>query len=163
MKRTAAALIVLTGLAGPVAAQNAPASDALAAAQELATIMNGESMTQMRAAIVGQIWTNVERQLAPRADAAALAEMRQEFERSVAELTGDIMKDVPTVYARHFTAQELRDMVAFYKSPTGAKSLKEMPALLAEVSQQIAPRMQRMQTELNGRIDTILRNHGYGK
>jgi hypothetical protein len=163
MKRMAAAFIVLTALAGPLTAQTAPAPDALAAAQELAAVMNGDSMTQMRAAITAQLWTAVERQLGPRADAAALTEMRSEFDRSVAELTGDVMKDVPAVYARHFTAQELRDMIAFYKSPTGAKSMKEMPALLTEVSQQIAPRMQRMQTDLNARTDTIMRNHGYGK
>ena len=163
MKRMPAALIVLMALAGPLAAQTAPAPETIAAAQELAAVMNGEAMTQMRAAITTQIWTNVERQLAPRADAAALAEMRNEFDRSVAELTADMISDVPGVYARHFSAQELRDMIAFYKSPTGAKSLKEMPALLAEVSQQITPRMQRMQTDLNVRIETIMRNHGYGK
>jgi len=70
---------------------------------------------------------------------------------------------VPAVYARHFSAQELHDMIAFYKSPTGARSLKEMPAVLVDVSQEIAPRMQSMQTDLNARIDAIMRTHGYGK
>ena len=163
MKRLAAAFIILTAFAGPLAAQTTPAPDAIAAAQELAAIMNDESMTQMRTAITAQIWTNVERQLASRADAATLAEMRREFERSVADLTGDVMKNVPAVYARHFSAQELHDMIAFYKSPTGARSLKEMPAVLVDVSQEIAPRMQSMQTDLNARIDTIMRTHGYGK
>ena len=163
MKRAAAAFFVLIALAGPSVAQSAPSADTLAAAQELTAIMNGESMAQMRAAITAQLWKNVEQRLGSQADAATLTEMRSEFERAVAELTGDVMQDVPSIYARHFSAQELRDMIAFYKSPTGVKSLKEMPALLAEVSQQVAPRMQRMQTDLNARMETIMRNHGYGK
>src|SRR3974390_233526 len=159
MKRVAAAFIILTAFAGPSAAQTTPTPDAIAAAQELAAIMNDESITQIRTAITAQIWTNVERQLASRADAATLAEMRREFERSVADLTGDVMKNVPAVYARHFSAQELHDMIAFYKSPTGARSLKEMPAVFVEMS----PRIQRLQTDLNARIDAIMRTHGYGK
>ncbi len=163
MKRTAAAFLVFAALSASASAQTAPAPDALAAAQELTAIMNSDSMAQMRAAITTQLWKNVEQRLGSRADTATLGEMRREFERAVAELTGDVMEDVPSIYARHFSAQELRDMIAFYKSPTGVKSLKEMPALLAEVSQQIAPRMQRMQTDLNARMEAILRNHGYGK
>jgi hypothetical protein len=163
MKRLAAACVVLAAVAGPLAAQTAPNSDVLAAAEELAAIMNDQPMAQMRAVITAQIWANVEQQLASRADAATLKEMRGEFERSVADVTRDMMKDVPAVYARHFTAQELRDMIAFYKSPTGVKSQKEMPAVLVEVSQQLAPRMQRMQIDMNTRLDAIMRSHGYGK
>jgi hypothetical protein len=142
---------------------NAPSAGGLAAAQELAAVLNGESMTQMRAAIMTQVWTSVEAQIAPRADAATLADMRGEFERAVADLSGNIMKDAPAIYARHFTEQELRDILVFYKSPAGSKALKVMPTVLTDVSKQIAPRMQQMQTDLNTRIQTIMLKHGYGK
>lgn len=36
------------------------------------------------------------------------------------------------LYARTFTEAELRDMVAFYKTPAGRKSLEKMPLLLEE-------------------------------
>jgi hypothetical protein len=35
--------------------------------------------------------------------------------------------------------------------------------VLIDISQQIAPRMQRMQAELNSRIEAIMRQHGAGK
>jgi hypothetical protein len=54
-------------------------------------------------------------------------------------------------------------MLVFYKSPSGAKALKVMPVVLADISQQIAPRMQRMQSELNTRLELIMRQHGSGK
>lgn len=36
------------------------------------------------------------------------------------------------IYARHFTERELADLVAFYKSPTGRKSIKLLPEILRE-------------------------------
>lgn len=36
------------------------------------------------------------------------------------------------LYARTFTEDELRDMVAFYKTPSGRKSLEKMPLLMQE-------------------------------
>ena len=163
MKRLGAALLVCAALSLPAGAQNAPSAGGVAAAQELANVLNGDSMTQMRAAIMTRVWASVEAQIAPRADAATLAEMRGEFERVVTDLSGDIMKDAPAIYARHFSEQELRAMLVFYRSPAGAKALKVMPAVLTDVSKQIAPRMQQMQVDLNTRIETIMRKHGYGK
>lgn len=37
-----------------------------------------------------------------------------------------------TMYDKHFTEAELRDLVAFYRSETGKKVVQEMPALYAE-------------------------------
>src|SRR6185436_15955029 len=45
------------------------------------------------------------------------------------EVIGPRMLDL---YMRTFTEAELRDLIAFYKTPTGRKSLEKMPALLQE-------------------------------
>jgi hypothetical protein len=167
LNRIVCTVLLWTALAGAAAAQTAPAAapapDTLAAAKDLAQLLNGDSMAQMRAAITAQIWGAVEQQIAPRADTATVAEIRGEFERAVSRLSDDIMQDAPAIYARHFSAQELRDLLAFYKSPTGSKALKIMPVVLTDISQQIAPRMQRMQSELHTRIEAIMRQHGYSK
>ena len=42
------------------------------------------------------------------------------------------------LYDKFFSEQELRDLLAFYRTPTGQKSLKVMPELLAESMQQAA-------------------------
>jgi uncharacterized protein len=45
------------------------------------------------------------------------------------------------VYAESFTESELRDLIAFYKTPTGQKALTEFPILYqkgAEVGQKVA-------------------------
>jgi len=78
----------------------------------------------------------------PGVDAATLAELRKEFEQLQIKNTSDSMHDLPGIYARYFTAQELRDMTAFYRTPTGAKTLTVMPQVTVEFTANLMPRMQ---------------------
>src|SRR4051812_6952744 len=150
MKRLVGAMMLACCLAAPVRAQE-PSAETLAAARELSTIMTGDTIGQMTTAMSAQIWPAIEQQLSAKVDAATIAEIRAEFERSLADFTTEVMKDAPDTYARHFTAQELRDMVTFYKSPSGAKALHEMPKVMTDVGTRLAPRMQALQTDFDAR------------
>ena len=65
-----------------------------------------------------------------------------------------------TVYDKHFTEAELKDLAAFYRSDTGKKVVKEMPALfadsMAKASEIISPRIneivEQVQTEETARL-----------
>jgi hypothetical protein len=160
MKRGLIVLVCLTALVGPARAQDTPSAEALAAAQDLSALMSGESMANLRAAVTSQVWGAMEHDIGSRASPAAVAEIKAEFERAVAELSDAIMQDAPAIYARHFTAQELKDMVAFYRSPAGTKAMKEMPLVLTEIGQQTAPRLMHLQQGLGARVDAILRKYG---
>jgi hypothetical protein len=161
MKRLIVIALVAGALAAPVRAQGAGSPEALRAAQELSAIMTGETIGQMSRALTGQIWPSIENQFKSKVDAATLAELRTVFEETLASLTGEVMKDAPAVYARNFTAPELRDMLAFYKSPTGAKALRVMPKVMTDVSTQMAPLLQGFQRDLNARIEAVMLKHGY--
>lgn len=164
MKRLVLSVLLAAALAAPVFAQApAPSPDALAAAKELATMMGGDTVGQMSAALTAQIWPNIEQQLGPKVDAATLAELRVEFEHALSSFTGEVMRDSPAVYARHFTADELRAMLAFYKSPVGQKALNTMPTVMTELGQQMAPRMQAFQADLHAKMEATLKKHGYGQ
>ena len=164
MKRLVTGLLLAAALAAPVFAQApAPSPDALAAAKELATMMGGDTVGQMSAALTAQIWPNIEQQLGPKVDAATLTELRSQFEASLSNFTKEVMADSPAVYARHFTVEELRAMLAFYKSPVGQKALHTMPAVMTELGQQMAPRMQAFQTELHTKMEATLKKHGYAQ
>lgn len=41
-----------------------------------------------------------------------------------------IKDEVANLYASEFTANELKDITAFYKTPTGQKAMKNIPALM---------------------------------
>jgi hypothetical protein len=164
MKRLLIAVLVAAALAAPAYAQSpSPTPEALKAAQELASLMSGDTVGQMSAAMTAQIWPAIERQLGPKVDAATLTELRGEFEQSLAAFSKAAMTDAPPVYARHFTADELKALLAFYRSPVGAKALQTMPAVMAELGQEMAPRIQAFEAELHGKMEATLKKHGYGK
>jgi len=163
MKRLLTCLLLAAALTAPVRAQTPPSPDAMAAAQELATLMGSDTVGQMSAALTEQIWPSIERQLGPKVDAATLAELRVEFEHALSSFTAEVSKDSPAVYARHFTADELRAMLAFYKSPVGQKALSTMPTVMSELGQQMAPRMQAFQADLHTKMEATLKKHGYAK
>lgn len=161
MKRLIAFVMLAAAVALPAHAQET-SPEALAAAKELATIMSGDTVGQMSAALTAQIWPNIEQQLGPKVDAATLAELRGQFEQALADFTTEVMRASPAIYARHFTADELRAMLAFYKSPVGQKTLHTMPTVMTELGQQIAPRIQAFQTDLHAKMEATLKKHGYG-
>lgn len=165
MKRLVTGLLLAAAFAASVHAQtpSAPPPEAMAAAKDLAALMGGDTVAQMSAALTAQIWPNIEQQLGPKVDAATLAELRGQFEASLSNFSKEVMADSPAVYARHFTVEELRAMLAFYKSPVGQKALHTMPTVMTELGQQMAPRMQAFQTDLHAKMEATLKKHGYAK
>jgi hypothetical protein len=163
MKRLLGVVLLACALAYPARADEQPSAETMQAAQELAGIVTGDTVKQLSTALAAQVWPTIEAQAAGKVDATTLAEMRQAFEQTLAKFTGEVMAKAPEIYAHHFTAQELRDMVAFYKSPVGIKALREMPKVMLDVSQQMAPRLKTLQTELNAQMIAIMQKHGYKK
>jgi hypothetical protein len=96
-------------------------------------------------------------------DPATLSELRQEFEAVLKEFVIDAMTEAAPVYARHFSAQELGEMTAFYRSPTGAKALQLMPKVMAEFFGIIMPRTQALDNTLKTRIAAVLKRRGFIK
>ena len=144
-------------------AQSAPSSDTLKAASDLMAIMNVDTVRQMVTGMTNQLWPTIERDLRtkkPDITQAILAELRKEFEDIQMKYMADVMSEAPTIYARHFTAAELRDMLAFYKTPTGQKALKEMPTLMTEVFAMIMPKIQSVQGQILESFNAVLRQRG---
>ncbi len=162
MQRLFALALLCSCLAIPTAqAEDAPSPEALRAAQELSAMVSADTVNKLSGAMTAQIWPSIENSLGSKVDAATLSDLRGEFERSVAAFAGETMKYSPAVYARHFSAQELREIVAFYHTPTGAKALHEMPKVMGDVLAEMGPRIQAFQQELNTKIVAILQKHGY--
>ncbi|MGB7035070.1 MAG: DUF2059 domain-containing protein [Xanthobacteraceae bacterium] len=53
-------------------------------------------------------------------------------EKKYAPRVNDLVDATAGIYAQHFTEQELRQLLAFYQSPIGKKSLTEEPKVLDE-------------------------------
>ena len=72
------------------------------------------------------------------------------------------MNDVTyAVYTRHFTLAELKDIVAFYKTPTGKRFSVLAPQLTQEGMIEAQKRMEKVMDKGLDRVDKRLREEGF--
>ena len=182
MKKIVAAAVTAFALAGaaPSFAQTAAPAAAidpatLAASQELFEAMNHRAMMtgmmrQMTQGIAQSMRAGAEAGINnnPKLNAEqktkALAKMEAELPGVIKtmqdvlndpKLIDEILAETVPIYARTFSADELKQMTAFYRTPVGAKMLASMPQLMAQgmqvgqqvVSRRMGPVMQKMQQE----------------
>jgi hypothetical protein len=114
----------------------------------------------MTTSMTAQVWPKLEAALRTKVGPEVVAEVRTEFERTINAFVIEATKDAPAIYAKYFSAQELREMTAFYKTQTGAKALKLMPQVMADYFGTLMPRMEGFNRDLQTRIQAILAKHG---
>jgi hypothetical protein len=155
-------LIVLIALSClPVRAQAPGSPEAQTAAKELLAVMSPAMIGQLTDALISQMWPQFEKALRAKVGPDAMAEVRAELERTLKSFVVDATaNEAPLVYAKHFSAQELRELAAFYKTATGAKTLQVLPKVTAEYLGILMPRMEGLNRDLQGRIQAILAKHG---
>ena len=73
---------------------------------------------------------------------------------------GGIMDMIVSIYARHLTHQDIRDILAFYESPVGQKTIRIMPQLMQESMQGSEKLMETYGPEINQRIRAVLKREG---
>jgi hypothetical protein len=159
MRHVVAIGVICIALGWSAHAQDAPTPETLQAAQELADVFSGETVRQMTVSQMTSTWPVIEKQFAGKIDAEGISQLRILAEQSSAAVAVETMKYWPPAYARVFTLQELRDMLAFYKSPTGVKAVQVMPKLLAEIATQSVPHVQALQQEMYTRMQAIVERH----
>jgi uncharacterized protein len=160
----AAFVVLLAGAAHDARADETLSPEAVAAAQELFTIVSPNLTTQLTAQMANAFWPVVEQKArAEHIDDATIAELRKEFDRIQLSFVDETMKAAPAIYAHHFTVGELHELTAFYRTPTGAKALHEIPLVMAEFMTRLTPRLQDVQRQIAEAFSKILRDHGYDK
>jgi hypothetical protein len=166
MNRILPTLGLLLTLATPAFAQ-APAAQPpvdptiRAEAERTLSLMNmGSTMEQTMAALRGTLIAQLQqagRVDEPRA-ATAVDELILPAMRSAVP---EMMAGIATIWARHYTAAELRGLREFYETPLGRKSLALTPTLAQEtaaMTQSVLPRI--LQDVINRNRDT-LRGRGF--
>jgi len=127
--RPALAAALLVGFLTFGAGAQTPTPAAIAAAKELVSLKGGSAMFDplvpgvIESAKNSLVPTNP--QLTKELNEVAL-QLRKEFDPKRAEVLNEVSK----IYAQHFTEQELKDLVAFYKTPLGKKMIAEEPIAL---------------------------------
>ena len=157
LRPLAAGLVLILMSVAPAPAQS---PDAVAAAKNLMEVMKAaDNVKAMMPALM--------RALKP-----AIAQNRPEVERELDALApylleemnsrlDEILNQIAAIYARNFTVAELKELAAFYASPTGQKVVQRLPSVTQEsmvVGQQWG---QAVGAELQRRMRDELRKKGH--
>jgi hypothetical protein len=148
------------------AAQTGPSADAQETARELFSVTFDGAMAQLNTQGVDYVWPSVEAALIarnPRLDAATLAGLRAEYERIRLARMHELMKDIPDIYARYLTAPEMRELTAFYRTPTGGKLLTVLPKIMTEAFSAVLPRMPTLAADTQEAFLKLLHERGHLK
>jgi hypothetical protein len=125
-----AALALACAFAGGAAAQApTPTPGALAAAKELVMLKGGDAMF---APLIPGVIESAKNQLVPTNPqlVGPLNEVATQLHKEYEPKRAELLELVAKTYAQHFTEAELKEIVAFYKTPAGKKMLTEEPAAL---------------------------------
>ena len=92
----------------------------------------------------------------------AVARCREFAATAVREMLAQkgLMKELVPVYEKHFSHEEIREMIAFYETPLGKKSIEVMPEVMAD-SMQIGQRWAaRVMPEVREKVIGQMREQG---
>jgi hypothetical protein len=139
------AATLILGAALPVAAQDAPstgalpseagqtepAPDRMAAARDLLQVTHTDAQF---AAVIPMMFAQLKQAMSP-SDPKLQGEFDQVFEevqKQFIERRDEVLDQIAMLYARKFTADEMKALADFYRSPIGQKFIAAMPELTAE-------------------------------
>jgi|EndMetStandDraft_7_1072992.scaffolds.fasta_scaffold120028_2 uncharacterized protein len=142
LRTTAHALLVACGLAfalaAPASAQDTPAlsaaqvaPDRLAAARDLLQATNTDSQF---ATVIPMMFGQLKQSM-PSASPKMQQELDQVFEevqKQFIERRNEVLDQIAILYAQKFTAEEMKSLADFYRSPIGQKFIVAVPELTAE-------------------------------
>ena len=159
----AATLAAASPLTTSARAQGTPSPEATEAARAVFALLFDHGFTALNAQAVDLAWPGIEgavRAKKPDIDAETLAELRRELERIRLARLHEATKDLPAIYARHLTAEEMREIAVFYRTPTGAKMLSVLPKIMPDAFASVLPRVQSMAIETQELFIKLLRERG---
>lgn len=116
-------------LAGPVAFAQQPSAAAMATAKEIVSITGSTTLFDPLIAGVIEQAKGLFLQQNP-ALAKDLNEIAGKLRAELAPRFGELVNEVAQNYTSRFSEQELKEVLAFYKSPVGAKLLSEQPKIV---------------------------------
>jgi hypothetical protein len=170
MKRRLLVAAMLIGLAGapgvgPAAAQERLDAAAIAAARDLLNATDFFAQWQSTADLtmeatlttINQAFEREQgRPFPPDLDREVRQVLREHNATILAELRPHVLDDAARIYARYFTAEEIRELQRLQAHPVMVKFQRIAPAFLAELTQLGLDAAVRRGPELRARIDQIM-------
>jgi hypothetical protein len=89
-----------------------------------------------------------------------LNEVAAKLQTELAPRTAELLNDGARLYALRFTEQELKDVLAFYKSPVGRKVITQEPAILDQSASNVDEWANKLADEVITKFRNEMRRRG---
>ncbi len=156
----AAAVVFAVAMSSGLASAQEPTPSAVALAKELIVL---KGSTQLWDAVVPGVIEQVKgvfMQTNP-ALGRELNDVASQLRTEYAPRSSQLVDQVAQLYAKAFTEQELKDVLAFYKSPLGRKVVTEEPKILDDGFSRIQQWANKFSEEVMGRMRAEMKKKGY--
>jgi hypothetical protein len=159
LSRYVAVGLALVSLAAPAGAQT-PSPAAIAAAKELLVLKGATSMFEPLLPSVVDRMRMVFLQQNPNL-AKDLSEVSADIKTELAVRVAELQEEAAKVYASKFTEQELKEIVAFYRTPVGKKVVNEDPKILDQTLAMADQWLKKLETEVLSKIRAQMKKRGH--
>jgi hypothetical protein len=156
---TAGLAFAWLGWAGPAAAQQ-PSPSAIATAKELLVI---KGATAMFDPLIPGMIESTKNTFLP-TNPGLFKDFNEVATKLRAELgtrRNEIVDQVARIYAQRFTEAEMKEIIAFYKSPTGKKFAAEEPVVIDQGLKQAEQWARQMSDEVMTRFRAEMKKKGH--
>ena len=152
--------LLLVSLAAPrEATADDPQFDA--AVRDLLKVTHAMAlMDQIMEASSAQVWKGIKK-VNPAIPDTYLEMTKEEFLTVFSQAKPELENAIIHIYAKHFTADEIRELLDFYRTPLGIKIIEHLPEIAAQsfaMGQQWGQRAGELASK---RVIEKLRNEGY--
>src|SRR5882672_1785042 len=89
-----------------------------------------------------------------------LNEVAAKLQAELTPRTAELLNDGARLYASRFTEQELKDVLAFYKSPVGRKVITQEPAILDQSASNVDEWANKLADEVISKFRNEMRRRG---
>lgn len=155
-----AAIAIALAVASPVAHAQQPPAAALASAKELVKVTGATTLFNPLIAGVIEQAKNLYLQQNPGL-AKDLNEIGAKLRTDLTPRFSELTDEVALLYASNFTEQELKDILAFYKSPAGKKVLANQPKVVDSSMKFAQEWANKLSDEVIGKMREELKKKGH--
>jgi uncharacterized protein len=127
-----AALFFATSVAPPAHADEAVDPEALATAKKIQEVTHASALGDQVMAQMMKVFTNGLNQTNPGRAQDVSDILNKLFLPAFHDSMPALLDESARTYARHFTAAELKQLLAFYQTPIGQKMIAETPGMARE-------------------------------
>ena len=162
MKLKIAAISVFVALAigQPAFAEDKPESRLQVAEELVAETVTSSLVENM----IASVWPTIEADIKsknPDIDAEALEGLKGDLAEMQSVQMAELVVEMPALYAKYFTTDELKTILEFQTSEVGRKALSVTPQLMAEFMPKIMQSLQTQMPIIMQRFQDRLAEKGY--